>query len=94
MPIFKEMKPEDVLKQLEGHKNVIKDEMDKVNEFFSKLECVSCRGSCHPVVNPEKLFEANAILPNFIAECNECGAQFSPYTRIVVRRPTKDPLAG
>ncbi len=92
MPIFKEMNPEDVVKQLEGHRNVIKDEMAKVDEYFSKLECVACRGSCHPVVNSEKLFESNSILPNFLAECNECGTQFSPYTKILVRKPQSNPL--
>lgn len=90
--IFKELNPEDVWRQLEGHKNVIGEEMKKLEEYFSKLRCQRCVGTCRPVLNNESLFEENGILPNYLAECNDCGTVFTPYTRIELSGPTKDPL--
>lgn len=92
MPIFKEMNPDDVWKQLEGHENKIGKEMKLVEEYFAKLSCASCGGSCRPIVNPQQMFENNAILPNFLAQCNDCDAQFSPYTKIEVRGSKRNPL--
>ncbi len=90
--IFKEMDPEEVRKALEGHAFVLQDEMSKTMAHFARLSCLYCGGSCRATVFAEKLFEEGAVLPNYIAECNDCGAQFSPYTMIELRGPTKDPL--
>lgn len=91
--VFKEMDPDEVRKALEGQTNVIEAEMAKVTSYFSSLQCLYCGGSCRPTTFPEKLFLEGSILPNFIAECNDCCAQFSPYTKIEIRGPMKDPLA-
>jgi len=90
--IFKEMNPDDVWSFLDGHSNVIAEEVKKTDEYFSKLSCLYCGGSCRPVVNGAKLFEDGSALPNFIAECNDCEAQFTPYTKIEVRGPKRNPL--
>lgn len=90
--IFKEMNPEDVWRTLAKHPNVISEEVKKTNEYFSKLSCAYCGGSCRPIVNTDKLFDSGFILPNFIAECNDCEAQFTPYTSIEIRGPQKNPL--
>jgi hypothetical protein len=90
--IFKQMNPDDVRKALEGHENVIEKEMRKVTEYFSNLSCLYCGGSCRAITNSKKIFEPGEILPNFLAECNDCGCQFTPYTKIEVKGPTKNPL--
>lgn len=90
--IFKEMDPDDVWRVLSGHSNVIAEEVKKTEEYFSKLSCTYCGGNCHAVVNNEKLFDDGSILPNFIAECSDCGAQFTPYTKIEVKGPNRNPL--
>jgi hypothetical protein len=90
--IFKEMNPDDVRKALEGHTNVIEEEVRRHEAYFKDLECLYCQGDCHPVVSPEKLFEKNGILPRYLAECSLCGCQFEPYTKIEVRGPQRDPL--
>jgi hypothetical protein len=91
--IFKEMDPAEVRKALEGHDFTLQDEVNKTMAYFAKLQCLYCGGSCRPVVNAEKPFEEGSVLPNYIAECNDCGAQASPYTRIEIKGPTRDPLA-
>jgi len=90
--LFKEMNPEDVWKQLEGHENVVAKETKKLEEYFAKLSCKRCSGSCRPILNNVSLFRENGILPDYLAECNDCGTVFTPYTQIEVSGPTKDPL--
>lgn len=90
--IFKEMNPDDVWRLISAHPNVISEEVKKSEMYFSNLSCPYCGGGCHPVVNSEKLFDDGSILPNFIAECNDCESQFTPYTKIEVRGPKKNPL--
>lgn len=90
--VFKQMNPEDVLKALEGHQNVIKEEVKRVVDYFSNLQCLHCGGSCRMEINNKKLFDSGSILPNFIAQCNDCDAQFTPYTKIEVQGPKRDPL--
>lgn len=91
--IFKEMDPDKIRELLEGQENIISPEVEKHEEYFSQLECLYCGGSCRPTLLPgQKIFEDNSLLPNYSAECNDCGCQFSPYTKIEIRGPIKDPL--
>ena len=90
--IFKEMDPAEVRNLLEGHENVLKPEVEAHEKYFAGLECVYCRGDCHPFLAPEKLFNEGSILPKYLAECNLCGHQFEPYTKIEVRGPQRSPL--
>lgn len=90
--IFKEMDPKDVLQLLEGQENILAPEVKKHEDYFQKLQCVYCGGSCRPFVSPEKLFESGSMLPKYLAECNDCGSQFEPYTKIELRGPQRNPL--
>ena len=90
--IFKPMDQAEVLKLLEGHKNVLKPEVEAHEKYFASLECAYCRGDCHPFISPEKLFNEGSMLPKYLAECNLCGHQFEPYTKIEIRGPQRDPL--
>jgi hypothetical protein len=92
--IFKPMDQDLIRELLKDVPNVIKVEVEKHEEYFSKLECFYCGGSCRPVLLPsENVFREGSILPDYVAECNDCAAQFTPYTKIEVKGPTKDPLA-
>jgi len=90
--IFKEMDPTEVLGLLEGHENVLQKEIQSHEAYFESLQCPYCRGSCRSFVSPERLFEANSMLPKYLAECNDCGHQFEPYTKIELRGPVRNPL--
>ena len=90
--IFKEMDPDEVRKALEGQKNILTPEVEAHKKFFESFECTYCRGHIHEIVDPKRLFTAEGILPKFLAECSDCGAQFEPYTCIELRGPTKNPL--
>jgi hypothetical protein len=86
------MDPNEVLQLITGHTNIITKEVQEIEKYFSKLQCSYCGGSCRPITNNKKLFDDNSILPNFIAHCNDCEAQFTPYTKIEIRGPKKNPL--
>lgn len=82
------MDPDEVWRQLEGHENIIKPELEKLEKYFSTLRCPACQGPCRPILNSKQVFEEGAILPNYLAECNKCASVFSPYTGIEVSGPT------
>ena len=90
--IFKEMDPDEVRKALEGHENVLAPEVEAHKKFFSKFQCTYCGGGVHEILDPNNLFTAEGLLPKYLAECNDCGAQFEPYTRIELRGPQRNPL--
>ncbi len=91
--MFKEMDPDEVWRAIEGHKNILAEETKKVEDYFKKVRCPRCTGSCRPILNNPSLFKENEILPDYLAECVDCGAVYTPYTFIEVSGPTKDPNA-
>ena len=90
--IFKEMDPADVRAALEGHQNILAPEVEAHKEFFGRFECTYCRGGVHEIVDPNRLFTKEALLPKFLAECNDCEAQLEPYTGIELRAPQRNAL--
>ena len=81
--IFKEMDKEEVLKVLEGQKDILSEEKQKHEEYFAHLRCISCRGDeIEPFVDPESLYAPGSFLPNYLARCSACGCEFTPYTKI------------
>ena len=90
--IFKEMDPADVRAALEGHVNVIAPEVEAHKKFFSSFQCTYCGGGVHEIIDPNRLFTSESIIPKYLAQCNDCEAQFEPYTRIELRGPRKNPL--
>lgn len=90
--IFKEMDPEEVLQALEGHTNILTPEFERHRAFFERFQCTYCGGGVHEILDPARLFTEEGILPKYLAECNDCEAQFEPYTNIELRGPRKDPL--
>ncbi len=80
--IFKTMKTEDILEALEGHENILDPAVKENERFFNTLSCVDCGGDVYPIVNPKKLFNEGALLPNFWAKCKLCGVEFEPHTKI------------
>jgi len=90
--IFKEMDPQEALKAIEGQPNILAKEVEEHKAYFSSLQCLYCGGGVHECLNPKELFTQESLLPKFLAECNDCGCQFEPYTGIEVRGPKKNPL--
>jgi hypothetical protein len=83
--IFKPMDPEEVLKLLEGHENILTPAVEENERFFRTLSCPSCGGAVVPFVDPSRpLFREGEFLPNYMARCRECGTEFEPYTGIQV----------
>lgn len=81
------MDPKDVRKALEGHENVLEPALEEMKRYFRFLSCVNCGGEVYPFVDARQLFKPGAVLPNYMARCKACGAEFEPYTKIEVRGP-------
>ncbi len=65
--MFKEMNPEDVWKELDGHKNVVAEEMKQLTEYFSKLllipELYSKRTGSFLTTSPNVTTAARSLPP-------------------------------
>lgn len=90
--IFKEMDPAVVLEALKGQTNILGPEVERTDTYFASLQCPYCGGSVRKFVDPSCLFAKDSYLPKFLAECNDCGCQFEPYTKIELRGPQTNPL--
>ncbi len=85
--IFKPMNKKDVLKALEGHKNILAPAVEQNERFFKSLSCPMCRGDVMPLINTRQLFKPGELLPNYLGKCKTCGCEFEPYTGVIVARP-------
>ena len=86
---FNELDPEVVRKLLEGHENVIAPAVAKEQELLSSSTCPACNsGSVRTGINPKLPFVKGQILPNKLGTCLECGAEFDPRSRVILKRPT------
>lgn len=90
--IFKVMNPDAVREALEGHTCILTDEVSRHKAYFASFNCLYCGGNVHEALNPKKLYTKEGVLPNYFAECSDCGAQFEPYTNIEIRGPQRNPL--
>lgn len=88
--IFKPMKPEEVRRLIEGHKDIVTPAVTEVINFVRHLSCPSCGGDVIEVVNSRTPFKEGSIVPNFLGECISCKVQFEPYTRIQVSMPNNN----
>lgn len=87
--IFKPMKKADVLRALEGHKDIITPAAKAEIKYIRSLPCPSCGGELQEHVNARTPFRANSVVPNFLGKCVSCGAEFEPYSGIQVTMPTE-----
>ncbi len=90
--IFKPMDQEVLKEILKDQENILAPEYEKHKAFFDSFQCPYCGGGVREILLPNMLFTPEGILPKYLAECNDCGAQFEPYTVIELRGPTKNPL--
>jgi hypothetical protein len=88
MPVFKPMKREDVLKALEGQKDILEPIFKQNEEFFKRLSCPACKGEVSPIVDSRRPYREGSVLPNFLAKCKACGIEFEPHTGIQVTMAT------
>jgi predicted restriction endonuclease len=86
--VFQEMKPEDVLKAIKGHENILKSALAEHEKYFKYLSCIRCGEGVYAFVDPVQLFRSEAILPNYLARCKVCGTEFEPYTKIEIKGPS------
>ena len=85
--IFKPMKREDVLKAIEGQKDILGPAVKDHESFFKRLSCPSCGGDVMPTLNTRQLYREGHLLPNYLGKCKACEAEFEPYTGIIVTLP-------
>lgn len=82
--IFKMMNESDIRSALEGQENILEKEAKENERFFKSLTCPSCGAGVLPIIDARKPFKEGQILPNYLAKCRQCEAEFEPYTKIQI----------
>lgn len=78
MAAYKEMKPEEVRKALEGHVNILSDALDREKSSLQNAQCPKCRSHSLDVsVDAKRPFTPGSILSNKVAKCLECEVEFN-----------------
>lgn len=86
MSDFKQMDPDEILKLLEGHEDLLTPLVAKEDTFFRHSACPTCGSVSHDsFVNPARPFSSGSPLPNKLLRCRECSSEFDPYTNLITK---------
>ena len=99
MPIVT-MKPEDVLKAIEGYENELDPERKSLDAFYRQFRCPKCKGAVQKELSPHHAFsDPGTMTPRALLRCMNCRCLLDPHTGLVVERgemktPDGIPLVG
>ncbi len=73
-------------KAIEGVPNVLAQEIEQEERFFSTLSCPRCHGGgLQAQVDASRPFQQGKILPRKLLVCANCDTAIEPYTKITVK---------
>jgi hypothetical protein len=83
---FVELKPEVVFAALEGHKNILVGEQEKMDAYYRQFICPSCKSPSlskrfipgHAYSDPSYTLARATLL------CNECKCHFDPHSGLIL----------
>lgn len=80
------MDPEEVLKLLEGHKDIITPMAEEREKFYRSQQCPRC-GSTSLVrsTNANIVFRGDDPLARYILTCEECDCVFDPHSNLMLK---------
>lgn len=86
MSDFKTLDPDEILRLLEGHQDLLGPMVEKENAMFRHSPCPLC-GSLQndTFVNPNNPFSPGSPLPNRLMRCRNCSTEFDPYTGLMYK---------
>lgn len=86
--IFKELPREDLLKLLEGQENILGKEVSRLQTDAERCLCPFC-SAAKPIlfVDAKRPYKDGSALPNFLARCRACGAEFALFSGLALTVP-------
>lgn len=85
MSVFKEMKTEDVLRAIEGHKDILTPEAERLEALYRSKKCPRCEGDMSKEFDAKHAFaDPNATIGRALLRCRTCGCLLDPFTDIIL----------
>lgn len=85
MSVFKEMDPALVLQAIEGHKDVLRDEADRLDSLYQTFKCPRCQCSLQKEFDPRHAFsDPGAMNARALLRCTTCRYLINPHDRMVI----------
>jgi hypothetical protein len=80
------MDPEEVMRLLEGHKDIITPMAEERDRFYRNQQCQRC-GSTSLVrsTNANIVFRGDDPIARYILTCEDCGCVFDPHSTLVLK---------
>jgi len=85
MTVFKEMDPEDVLRALEGHTDILSEESARYEKLYRSKKCHRGCGDLTKEFHPSHVFsDGNAAIGRALMRCSVCKYLMDPFTDITL----------
>jgi hypothetical protein len=96
MTVFKEMDPTLAWKALEGQKDILTPENEKLRAFYNSFKCPRCKGDLQEElkISTHTFSDPNSLLPRSLLRCPTCQFLIDPHSNIVLGtgNPSKIPI--
>lgn len=84
MPVIT-MKPEDVLKAIEGYENELDPERKALEAFYRQFRCKACGGAVRKELNKSHAFaDPGTLTARALLRCTVCNCLFDPHSGLVL----------
>ncbi len=79
------MDPEETLRLLEGHKDIITPLAEARERFYKEQECPSCGSTSFTrSTNARIAFRGSDPIARYLLSCQDCGCTFDPHSKMVL----------
>ncbi len=85
MPLFKEMDPEEVLRAIEGHEDILRPEAERLDAFYSTFTCPRCKCPLQKEFDMRHAFsDPNTMNARAVLRCANCHYLIDPHNNMIV----------
>lgn len=95
MPLFKEMDPEEALRAIEGHEDVLQPEAARLDGFYRTFSCPRCKCPLQKEFDMRHAFaDQSTMNARALLRCGNCQYLIDPHNNVVIEYgdPSKIPV--
>lgn len=82
MGFFKELDPKIAQRMIEGHEDVLSEQVQRELDFVNQQSCPRCCGNVIPEHDVRRMIKGGPPRP--LARCGECECLFDPYSGLLL----------
>ena len=95
MPVFKEMDQELAMRLIEGHKDVLTPELERLESLYKTFSCPRCKCSLQKEFDAKHVFADQAVMNGrALLRCSNCRYLIDPHSNLIIEYgdPSKIPV--